>query len=83
MQSYEEELKNRVDFKKILKRQINNDKKKNTHIRIIKRKSLTKRIKILPKELQKKIFIFSMKSFYKRYHLNKPKFTPYGTLLIF
>ena len=81
MQGYEPELKNRVDFKKILKRQINNDKKKNTRMRIIKRKSLTKRIKNLPKELQKKIFIFSMKSFYKRYLLEKPRSTFYNAYI--
>ena len=75
MKGYEAELKNRADFKKILQRQIKNDKKKREQLRIIKRKGLTKRIKNLPKELQKKIFIFSMKSFYKRYLLNKPKFT--------
>ena len=39
MQGYEPELKNRVDFKKILKRQINNDKKKkNTRIKLLKRR---------------------------------------------
>lgn len=75
MQGYESELKSRADFKKILQRQIKNDKKKREHLRIIKRKGLTKRIKNIPKELQKKIFIFSMKSFYKRYLLNKPNFT--------
>ena len=75
MQGYESELKSRADFKKILQRQIKNDKKKREHLRIIKRKGLTKRIKNIPKELQKKIFIFSMKSFYKRYLLNIPNFT--------
>jgi len=75
MQGYESELKSRADFKKILQRQIKNDKKKREHLRIIKRKGLTKRIKNIPKEIQKKIFIFSMKSFYKRYLLNKPNFT--------
>ncbi len=75
MEGYEPELKKRTDFKKILERQIKNDKKKRENLRIIKRKGLTKRIKILPKELQKKIFVFSMKSFYKRYLLNNATFT--------
>ncbi len=75
MQVYEPELKNRVNFKKKRRAQLNNDIKKSARLRIIKRKSLTKRIKNLPKELQKKIFIFSMKSFYKRYLLEKPLFT--------
>lgn len=75
MQVYEPELKNRVNFKKILRARLNNDIKNSASLRIINRKSLTKRIKNLPKELQKKIFIFSMKSFYKRYLLEKPLFT--------
>ena len=75
MEGYEAELKNRVNFKKILRREVYNDKKKKERLRIIKRKGVTKRIKNLPKELQKKIFIFSMKSFYKRYLLNTPTFT--------
>ena len=75
MQGYETKLKNRVNFKKILRIEVYNDKKKKERLRIIKRKGVTKRIKNLPKELQKKIFIFSMKSFYKRYLLEKPLFT--------
>ena len=75
MPEYEKELKDSIDFKKILRREIKTDKKKKERLRIIKRKGVTKRIKKLPKELQKNIFIFSMRTFYKRYLLDKKLFS--------
>ena len=53
MPEYEKELKDSIDFKKILRREIKTDNKKKERLRIIKRKGITKRIKKLPKELQK------------------------------
>ena len=81
MTEYEKELKDSIDFKKILQRELKTDQKKNERLRIIKRQGLTKRIKKLPKELQKIIFIFSMKSFYKRYLLEKKRFTFHNTYI--
>ena len=44
MTEYEKELKDSIDFKKILQRELKTDQKKIERLRIIKRHGLTKRI---------------------------------------
>ena len=63
--SYNPSLCDKLDLKKILSRQLIDDAIKKHIIEDVKGRKITKKIKSLPKEIQKKIYIYSLKFFYR------------------
>lgn len=73
--SYNPSLCNKLDLKKKLSRQLIDDVIKKHIIEDVKGRKITKKIKSLPKELQKKIYIYSLKFFYREDFNNKPLYS--------
>lgn len=73
--SYNQSLCEHLDFKKMLSQDIINDVIKKYVIEDVEERELTKKIKGLPKEIQKKIYIYSLKFFYREDFKNKPLYS--------
>ena len=73
--SYNESLCEHLDVKNMLSRELV-DKVLNKYIiEDVEEREVTKKIKNLPKEIQKKIYIYALKFFYREDFKNKPLFS--------
>ena len=72
MISYNQALSETLDFKKLIVRDILNEINNPIHLEKIRKKGIVKLITELPKEIQKKIYIFALKFFYREDIKNKP-----------
>ena len=73
--SYNQSLCDKLELKKMISREIIDDVIKKYTIENVKGRKITKKIKSLPKELQKKIYIYSLKFFYRENFKNKPLYS--------
>jgi hypothetical protein len=81
MSEYAQELKDSMNVMGFIKNHQKEEERIKNELEIIKTKELTIRIKKLPKELRKHIYIFSMKFFYRNYLLETPRFTLYNNYM--
>lgn len=77
--TYNQSLCERLDFKKMLSRELINNVIKKYTIEDIEKSEITKKIKNLPKEIQKKIYIYSLKFFYRDDFKNKSLYSIHNT----
>ena len=73
--SYNESLCERLDLKKMLSRDLLDDVFKKCLIEDIESREISKKLKNLPKEIQKKIYIYSLKFFYREDFKIKPLYS--------
>lgn len=73
--SYNETLCERLDLNKLLSRELVDSFIKKYAIEDVEEREVTKKIKNLPKEIQKKIYIYALKFFYREDFKNKPLFS--------
>ena len=73
--SYNQSLCDKLELKKMISREIIDDVIKKYTIENVKGRKITKKIKSLRKELQKKIYIYSLKFFYRENFKNKPLYS--------
>lgn len=79
--SYNESLCESLDVKKMLSRELLDGVLNKYISEEVKESELTKKIKSLPKEIQKKIYIYSLKFFYRKDFKNKPLYTIHNRYL--
>jgi hypothetical protein len=75
MKSYNLELSNFLDFKKMGRRDLLNDINRIGSIEKIEESPIVNYIKNLPKEIQKKIYIYAIKFFYREDIKSKPLYS--------
>jgi len=73
--SYNERLYEVLDVKKMLSRELLDKVLEKYLLEDVEESELTKKIKSLPKEIQKKIYIYALKFFYREHFKNKPLFS--------
>ena len=73
--SYNESLCEHLDVKKMLSRELLDGVLKKYILEDVDERELTKGIKSLPREIQKKIYIYALKFFYREDFKNKPLFS--------
>lgn len=81
MISYNQSLCNHLDFKKMSVRDLLEDINKVGELEEIKEKKIATLIKNIPKEIQKKIYIYALKFFYRDDFMNKRLYTLHNRYL--
>lgn len=76
--NYDEGLKERLNIIKIFERETINYEESIYALQKVKTRKIAKNIKNLPKEIQKKIYIYSIKRYYRNHLLRTPRFTLYN-----
>ena len=76
--NYDEGLKERLNIIKIFERETINYEESIYALQKVKTREMAKNIKNLPKEIQKKIYIYSIKRYYRNHLLRTPRFTLYN-----